>query len=153
MLERSIERGMNMECRIIVFGTSDICVEDPVFPGQRAIHEEGRERWYSTGRLERALTMGIEICVCSVRPAFGPHDAWWQKHVPPERVFAPKLDVRMSGDDFKDRVLFEPWRRFFAHAGLEWPDDGRDGLDVRRDLDGSQGVLHGGRLSGFSGAA
>lgn len=144
-------------CRIVVFGTTDLTRETPAYYGQPPAHEEVWRRqllrWYSTGRLEQALGLGVEVCVCTVRPLFGAHDRWWRDLVPPERVFAPRLESRMGWARMRDAVLFEPWRRFFVHAGLEWPNDGRDGIDVRRDLDGSRGVLYGGYLSGFAPAS
>jgi hypothetical protein len=144
-------------CRIIVFGTSDLSRATRAHVGQKPVYQEVWRRqmlrWYSTGRLEQALTLGSEICVCTVRPIFGKHDDWWRALVPPERVFAPQISSGMTQASFREALLFEPWRRFFAYAGLAWPNDGRDGLDVRGDLDGSLGVLYGGRLSGFSGAA
>lgn len=140
-------------CRIIVLGTSDLARETPAFAGQSPVYEQVWRRrlwrWYSTGRLEQALRIGCEVCVCSVRPVFGPQDAWWRELVRADRTFAPRWKGA-SGQQLSERLLYEPWKRFFRHAGLRWPDDGRDGIDVRRGLDGRFGVLYGGYLQGFT---
>ncbi len=110
--------------RRIVFGTTDIFRETPRYEGQAPVHAE-RHRgrglaWYSTGRLEAALAAGLEVYVCSVRPAFGPQDAWWRRLVDPARVFFnPGLFAAAAVAP--GEALLGPWRRLYAALGFPWP--------------------------------
>lgn len=141
------------ECRIAVFGTTAIMSDMPVFKGQQPVHSEiWRRKYYasySTGRLERALDLGLEVWVCSIRPAFGPQDGWWRKLVPAERVLGTDLSVMDVGRNGMAGLL-EPWKRLYERFGLLWGGF-TDPFDARDALDGSRGVIYGGYLQGFVG--
>lgn len=142
---------------IIVFGTTDIANHQPAFPGQAAVYRNSCPKYgyasYSTGKLERSLVMGADVYVCTVLPLFRPEDDWWRALIPAERVFKPNLDARGRPDQTFDHFVNGPWRNFLDHLGRPWPTGVDDALDWRETLDGSDGLLYGGRLAGHTGAA
>ena len=136
----------------VIFGTRDIYVEEPLFPGQRPVYEEvsGGEllRWYSTGKLEQAIAAGCTTYVVSIRPAFGPHDEWWQALVPPDRVFVNAgMMAAFTGAPAMAKV-FDAWRRFYARFGLRWSDAFSDLDDPRKTAVEKHGFIDGGVFSG-----
>lgn len=139
------------DCRIAVFGTTAIATERPVYKGQRPMHQEVWRRklylTYSTGRLERALDLGMEVWICSIRPAFGDQDRWWLALVPPERVLCTDPSMMMDARNGLARLL-EPWKRLYERFGLPWGGFA-DPFAARDALDGSRGVIYGGYLQGF----
>ena len=139
---------------IVVFGTTAIVSELPMFPGQRPVYENacavyGYKAW-SSGRFERALADGSDVYVVTVLPLFRPEDAWWRALVPPERIYRPVADARGSAEEAFDHFVNDPWRRFLADIGRPWPDGVTDALEWRETLDGSDGLLYGGRLAGYA---
>ena len=112
--------------KVAVFGTRHILADSPVFEGQESVYQEyfdGRLlAWYSTGKLEEALALKMEVYVVSIRPAFGPQDAWWRALVPSERVFNSKRIFAGLMSDDPMAAVFEPWRELFALLGLPWPE-------------------------------
>ncbi len=142
---------------IVVFGTTAILSERPSYPDQAPIYENrcarhGYKVW-STGKLERALAEGHEVYVCTVIPLFRPEDAWWRALVPPDRIYRPRTDARGTRQEAFDHFINEPWRRFLADIGRDWPPGVGDAIVWRETLDGSSGLLYGGHLIGFAGAA
>jgi hypothetical protein len=141
---------------IVVFGTTHIMSTKPVVRGQQPDYERmsvaRQERYYSTGRLEEALELGHDAYVCTVVPVLGPEHGWWRKLVPDDRIFMPDvLNKPMSPEQMHDASLIDPWRRFFQAIGRVWPEHVTDPLEFRETLDGSDGLLCGGRLRGFAG--
>ncbi len=69
-----------MFTKVAVFSTTHIQAERPLFEGQEPVFElwhRGKPlSWYSTGKLEEAISSGYTVYVCSIRPVFGPHDDW-----------------------------------------------------------------------------
>jgi len=112
--------------KVAVFGTRHILTESPVFEGQEPVYQEYFRgellAWYSTGKLEEALSYKFDIFVVSIRPAFGPQDDWWRALIPPEKVFNAKrvFAALMSGDPME--AVFEPWRELFRWLDLTWPE-------------------------------
>lgn len=146
-----------MERRIIVFGTRDIASDAPAHAGERPVFDGfvGRHRviQYSTGRLERALAEGLEIHVCSIRPAFGAHDRWWLALVPPERVHAPVIPPgRRAVKEIAWLLECGPWKRLFDALGLPW-DDGWEREEGPRSAAGGFGLLLGGHFPASKGVA
>lgn len=142
---------------IVVFGTTAIVSERPMYPGQPPVYENpcpthGRMAW-STGKLERALAMGHDVYVCTVLPLFRPEDAWWRKLIAPDRIYRPVGDARGKLEETFDHFINDPWRRFLTDIGRALPAGVDDALEWRETLDGSDGLLYGGHLSGFAGAA
>ena len=142
---------------IVVFGTTDILSEKPVFPGQEPIYvndcpRHGYRLW-SHGKLERAVEQGHEVYVVTVIPIFRPEDAWWRELVPPDRIYRPVTDAHGSPDQAFEHFINAPWKRFLADIGRPWPEGVKDAIEWRRTLDGSDGLLYGGRLAGFGGVA
>jgi|GEM_PF-2565798 len=142
---------------IVVFGTTDIMSEEPAYEGQSPIYVHacpnyGYKLW-SSGKLERALGEGYDVYVVSVIPLFRPEDAWWRELVPAERVYRPVTDACGEPDRAFDHFINAPWRRFLADIGRPWPRGVDDAIVWRESLDGSDGLLYGGRLAGFAGSA
>lgn len=146
-----------MQHLIVVFGTTAIVSERPVFPGQGPVYENGCPKHgykaYSTGKLETALAAGYEVYVCTVIPLFRPEDAWWRRLVPPERIYRPITDATGEAEQVFDHFINDPWRRFLEDIGRAWPEGIDDAIEWRETLDGSDGLLYGGRLQGYSGSA
>ena len=142
---------------IVVFGTTAIVSEHPMYPGQPPVYENrclihGYRSW-SSGKLERALGEGHDVYVCTVLPLFRPEDAWWRALVPPDRIYRPVSDARGKPEEAFDHFVNDPWRRFLADIGRSWPRGVDDAIEWRETLDGSDGLLYGGRLAGFAGSA
>ncbi|HJV32880.1 MAG TPA: hypothetical protein VJ694_02530 [Patescibacteria group bacterium] len=142
---------------IVVFGTTDIMSEDPAYDGQEPIYvnacpQHGYKLW-SSGKLERALGEGHDVYVVTVVPLFRPEDAWWRELVPAERIYRPVTDARGEPSQAYDHFINGPWKRFLADIGRPWPKGVEDAIAWRSSLDGSDGLLYGGRLAGFAGSA
>ena len=138
----------------VIFGTRDICVEEPLFDGQLPVYQEisGGEmlRWYSTGKLEQAIAAGCTAYVVSIRPAFGPHDEWWRALVPPDRVFVNAgMMAAFTGAPAVAKV-FDAWRRFYARFGLRWSDAFSDLDDPRTHAVEKLGFVDGSAFAGHS---
>ena len=146
-----------MKRLITVFGTTAMIAEAPVFPGQPPIYERGCPKHgykaWSSGKLELALATGHDVYVVTVVPIFRPEDAWWRALVPPERVYRPVGDARGTPDQAFEHFINDPWRRFLSDIGRPWPDGVDDAIEWRETLDGSDGLLYGGRLAGYAGSA
>jgi len=145
-----------MERLIVAFGTTAIMSGDPLFDGQPPVYrhtcpEHGYD-CYSTGKLEAALAEGHDVYVVTIIPLPRPEDAWWRARVPPERIYSPVLDARGTREQIYDHFINDPWRRFLADIGRPWP-KGVDAFTWRETLDGSNGILYGGRIQGYSGIA
>jgi len=144
-----------MERLIVAFGTTTIMSSEPLFPGQPPVYtndcpEQGYS-CYSTGKLEAALAEGHDVYVVTILPLPRPEDAWWRDLVPPERIYSPVLDARGEPEQTFDHFVNGPWRRFLTDLGRRWPEDVKDALIFRETLDGSNGILYGGRIQGYSG--
>jgi hypothetical protein len=142
---------------IIVFGTTDINSEKPAYPGQAPVYvnacpKHGYAVW-STGKLEAALATGHDVYVCTVIPIFRPEDAWWRTLVPADRIYRPLPDACGPREAAFNHFVNDPWRRFLADIGRPWPKGVDDAIEWRTSLDGSDGLLYGGRLGGVGGAA
>lgn len=142
---------------IVVFGTTDIMSEDPAYDGQEPIYANACSahgyRLWSSGKLERASGEGHSIYVVTVVPLFRPEDAWWRGLVPADRIYRPVADARGERHQAFDHFINGPWRRFLADIGRVLPAGVEDALLWRETLDGSDGLLYGGRLAGFAGSA
>ncbi len=145
---------MNAPCTV-VFGTSVLAADAPVYPGQPPAHvERFRGRIlasYSTGRLEEALRRGCAVFVCSIRFAFGPHDQWWQELVDPANVFCNDrlLESVLGSHREIDDALMDSWRRLYERLGLPWCDDFRRCDDANIALIVRHGVLDGSLIKGY----
>lgn len=142
---------------IVVFGTTAILSETPMFDGQPSVYEHGCPKHgykvWSSGKLERAIALRHDIYVCTVMPLFRPEDDWWRALVPPERIYRPITDARGTTDQMFEHFINEPWRRFLTDIGRAWPEGVDDAIEWRETLDGSDGLLYGGHLAGFAGSA
>jgi hypothetical protein len=134
----------------IVFGSNQLMSDKPTYDGQTPVFQGFVDmlaptfmtKW-STGRLEKALALGMEAFVLSLKPALGPQDSWWRKIVPPENVFlyeelrAGKLSYVEIG-----RRAFLPWQRLFVRLGISW-ESRYESTDVARAALATHDVLDG----------
>lgn len=137
---------------IAILSTTDIQAEHPAYPGQAPVPggTPGRRvpGVWSTGRLEQALRLGLDVFVCSIRPAFGPHDRWWRAMVPPDKVFCADGLLRPFRPSEAERLLIEPWRRLYAALGVRWDPSLTHERDARARLVDRFGAVDGATLSG-----
>lgn len=95
--------------------------QEPAFQGIVDLLEPTFVIKWSTGQLERALELGLDVYVCSLKPSLGAQDAWWRKLVKAENVFlfdelaAGTLAVNEIG-----RKAYLPWQRLFSALGIPW---------------------------------
>jgi len=140
-----------MNRRMAIFGTRDISVERPTFPGQQPVYEEIGYRTYSTGKLEQAIAEGYDVFIVSIRPVFGDHDRWWIELVDPERVFVNRgLLAAFQGADLDGADMFDAWRRFYRRMGLPWREDFTDLDDPRVAAIEHHGFTDGGSFRGHA---
>ena len=153
-MQERIARGSRM---LAVFGTTAIVSETPMYGGQQPVYENGCPRHgykiWSSGRLERAIGEGYDVYVVTVIPLFRPEDEWWRELVPADHIYRPVTDARGTAEQVFDHFINDPWRRFLADIGRAWPKGVVDAIAWRETLDGSDGLLYGGRLAGFAGSA
>ncbi|MFC1702957.1 hypothetical protein ACFLZO_00640 [Patescibacteria group bacterium] len=143
-----------MRSHIAVFGTRHIFAEEPLFEGQEPKWEEwfrGKKySWYSTGKLEEAVSAGCEIFVCSIRPVFGPHDNWWRELVQNDHIFNSEriLSGLMSANYME--AVFAPWKALFEKLGLPWDQSFDDFDDPAIALSTRYGVRDGSMFMGHA---
>lgn len=140
--------------RVIIFGTTHILSDRPIFRGQKPVHVEVRRgrrlRTYSTGRLEEALALGLEVFVCSIRPAFGPADAWWRGLVDQDRVYNASHIFAATDGDAALAAAHEPWRQLYRRLRLHWPENRFTDIDDPAEwLFEHHGVRRGTSLRGY----
>jgi hypothetical protein len=139
--------------RVAVFGTTHIMSSRPVFAGQKPVHTEfhrGRRLdTYSTGRLEEALSKGYEVFVCSIRPSFGKHDAWWRRLLGADRVLNAKGLLAAADGASALAAAFAPWRELYRRLGAHWPEGKFIDIDDPADwLSAEYGVVRGASFRG-----
>jgi hypothetical protein len=148
---------MSKGTTIVVFGTTAMMSGDPAYPGQEPIYRNTCPQHgydvYSTGKFEAALALGHDVYVVTVIPLFRPEDAWWREMLPAERIYRPVTDARGLLSQIYDHFINAPWKRFYRDMGRAWPEGVKDAFTWRESLDGSNGILYGGRIQGHSGIA
>lgn len=103
--------------KIVVFTTSDIqtCYREK---NSTFLFEMYGEKWYSTGKFEKAISEKYEIYVISSRSQLGMHDIWWVEQIPKANIIIGGYDGRGA----TDKKFIETWREFYRMMGYN-PDE------------------------------
>jgi len=118
--------------KIAIFSTSEIFrhwypnIGLPII--SKVTRKDGRVVTFaSTGSLEKAMKNGYKIYVVSTRESLSEEDTWWRKLVNKNRIF---LADKQKKDEFTEN---SGWIRLFAKLGLDYPLEGREGIEVSLD--------------------
>lgn len=164
---------MSLKGKTVIFSEEkDLTSQKPYHPGQQpvyvapAVGAEGK-RYYSSGRLERALKQGAKVYIISMLPGAIPCIQFAIDKLPPEQVLFSKLledimdslGARLGKKGFAHEgtdpavnleKLMAHWRTMFERLGVEWSAEYDTPAKALAKLVTEKVAVDGATLTGFA---
>ncbi|GMU25482.1 hypothetical protein KJZ71_01570 [Patescibacteria group bacterium] len=103
----------------IALTVGDICDLTWSTRGQRPVYPEGpygNRPVYSTGTLELALSVNLDVWVVTTKSRLDRWDAWWAECLPKDRIILAHVEESMSIHE----IILRPWIDFAFRLGAAW---------------------------------
>ena len=146
-----------MEKKIVLFGTRDLYKDAPIFVSQEPTTfrecKHNAEPVFTTGKLEKAIELGMDTYLISVRFAFFSYERWWLDRLEEGHFFHNGLSLMGIKNEVKPTELVQrfmsSWREFYDKMRIPWVDEFDDLFEPREHLIKHHGFIDGDSIPGI----